>query len=253
MKEWQFPTGEYGVIVEDEQNFTVHWDWKKEKDVFKICSQLNAISNKYPYAEITLVAPYLPYGRQDRIFNIGEASSFKLLIDLLYTSCKNLSIKTLCVHNNEAFFRYMPKISGFNTIIPIDSIFENLNQFNIVYPDIHASNHFYDDNILSYHCTKKRDKNSNIVKFECPEIEAVDLPTIIFDDLADGGGTFVLCANELKKQRVEEIYLFVTHGFFTKGIDVLFDAGIKKIITTDSVCSLEESDKLKIIKVKELM
>lgn len=58
---------------------------------------------------------------------------------------------------------------------------------------------------------------------------------LVIDDICDGGGTFVLLANELKKHNPTRFSLFVTHGIFSKGVEVLYDAGYSSVITTDSL------------------
>ena len=41
------------------------------------------------------------------------------------------------------------------------------------------------------------------------------------DDICDGGQTFISLAQSLKKQGAAEIFLYVTHGIFSKGLDQL--------------------------------
>jgi len=57
---------------------------------------------------------------------------------------------------------------------------------------------------------------------------------LIVDDICDGGMTFIKIAEAMNSFGPEAIYLYVTHGIFSKGYQVLFDAGIDKIYTTDS-------------------
>jgi ribose-phosphate pyrophosphokinase len=44
---------------------------------------------------------------------------------------------------------------------------------------------------------------------------------IILDDICDGGQTFVELAKHLKAQGAKAIYLYITHGIFSKGLSVL--------------------------------
>lgn len=44
---------------------------------------------------------------------------------------------------------------------------------------------------------------------------------LIVDDICDGGGTFIGLAEELKRKNAGKIYLAVSHGIFSKGIDKL--------------------------------
>ncbi len=56
---------------------------------------------------------------------------------------------------------------------------------------------------------------------------------LILDDLADGGRTFVNLAKALKTQGAEKVYLYVTHGQFNAGFDVLKES-IDGIFCTNS-------------------
>ena len=58
---------------------------------------------------------------------------------------------------------------------------------------------------------------------------------IIFDDICDGGMTFIKIAEILKECEPSQIDLCVSHGIFSKGVNVLYDAGITNIFTTNSL------------------
>lgn len=47
---------------------------------------------------------------------------------------------------------------------------------------------------------------------------------LIVDDICDGGATFITLAKALLGQGATEVHLFVSHGIFSKGTRVLFDA-----------------------------
>jgi len=69
---------------------------------------------------------------------------------------------------------------------------------------------------------------------------------LIVDDICDGGGTFIGLGEAIKKINPSaKLELFVTHGFFTKGLDKLLKL-YDTIYTTDSVCRIK-NDKLVII------
>ena len=64
--------------------------------------------------------------------------------------------------------------------------------------------------------------------------ELASKQVIIFDDLCDGGGTFIGAVAPLKEKGAEFITLAITHGLFSKGVDCLIEGGISHIITTNS-------------------
>jgi ribose-phosphate pyrophosphokinase len=57
----------------------------------------------------------------------------------------------------------------------------------------------------------------------------------IVDDICDGGATFIKSCEKLKEYNPKSINLVVSHGLFTKGTKILYDAGITKIFTTNSL------------------
>lgn len=85
------------------------------------------------------------------------------------------------------------------------------------------------------HGWKKRDVSSGALSgFGVQPMDAIpEGRLLIVDDLCDGGGTFIGLAAELA-QHGREADLFVTHGFFSKGVAPLLRC-FGKIITTDSV------------------
>jgi len=62
---------------------------------------------------------------------------------------------------------------------------------------------------------------------------------LIADDICDGGRTFIELAKVLKNEGALEVSLFITHGIFSKGLDV-FTGLIEHIYTTDSFKAANE-------------
>jgi len=66
---------------------------------------------------------------------------------------------------------------------------------------------------------------------------------LIVDDICDGGATFIGLAKELLILGANSVSLFVTHGIFRSGTDIIFESGISKIITTNSLPQTIENHK----------
>jgi len=103
-------------------------------------------------------------------------------------------------------------------------------------------------------------KTRNLKTGEITGIEILNpdklLPNvIIFDDLCDGGRTFTELAKVLRPRGVKRIILAVTHGIFSKGLNVLVqpnDEGsyLDRIITTNSYSDQAfERSKLRVVEV----
>jgi ribose-phosphate pyrophosphokinase len=66
-------------------------------------------------------------------------------------------------------------------------------------------------------CKKTRDsKTGQLSNPVVPAQNVKDENWIIFDDICDGGGTFIMLAEEIKKTNNVVLDLFVTHGIFSK-------------------------------------
>lgn len=86
--------------------------------------------------------------------------------------------------------------------------------------------------------TKVRDKETGrIIRTEIPAGATqviIGKNVLIVDDICDGGGTFLPLADVLKAAGAKEVHLYVTHGIFSKGLDV-FSGHIDKIFCYQTV------------------
>ncbi|MAX71916.1 MAG: hypothetical protein CMC76_12600 [Flavobacteriaceae bacterium] len=73
---------------------------------------------------------------------------------------------------------------------------------------------------------------------------------LIVDDICDGGGTFIGLAKELKKHNAGNLYLAVSHGIFSKGLEEL-NQYFTKIFTTDSFKTVNEG--VELLKLEKLI
>ena len=64
------------------------------------------------------------------------------------------------------------------------------------------------------------------------EGSVINKRVLIVDDICDGGATFTSLAKVLKNAGAVYIGLHVTHGIFSKGIQVLLEAGVDKVSFT---------------------
>lgn len=96
------------------------------------------------------------------------------------------------------------------------------------------------------YCTKKRDAGTGLLSgFNVPgKISQVPDGSrlLIVDDICDGGGTFIGIKEAIHAVNdAVDVELYVTHGIFSKGTDVLWQAGFNRIYTTDSWFDGEDS------------
>lgn len=219
------------------------------------------------YVEYVLHIPYLPYARQDRICNPGEAHSLRVMCDLINNmnfdavyltdphsivaeALINNSIiesQTLIISHNKELSN---KLRG--DILSADQMRSN-REYVIVSPDAGAEKkalqvaQYFGCNMIR--ATKRRD----IATGKIQEIGFIDpIPEnrsfLIVDDICDGGGTFIPLAGELAKHNAKSVELYVTHGIFSKGTQILLDC-FDTIHTTDSFYKGESTDNIKVVQL----
>ena len=212
---------------------------QNSNDLFGIALIKNALE-KIKKLQCELILPYVPYARQDRICDDGEAFSLQVLSQFI--NSMNFSGVTIYDPHSDV----SPALLNNVKIISQADIFVNCSLFQKIY------NQGYYFVSADAGANKKTAKLANLCEHksfvradklrDCSNgkiLETVvygDVPekVIIADDICEGGATFEALAKELKKRGVKEIILFVTHGIFSRGFQHLFDAGITEIYTTDS-------------------
>ena len=84
------------------------------------------------------------------------------------------------------------------------------------------------------YCEKVRDPATGAITHTDVKTDSLaGMTAIITDDICDGGYTFIKIAEQLKAKGADRVVLFVTHGIFSKGLDV-FDGLIDHVFTTQS-------------------
>ncbi|MEG0486531.1 MAG: ribose-phosphate diphosphokinase [Acinetobacter sp.] len=209
--------------------------------------------------EIEVEMPYFPYARQDRICATGQAFSLDIMTKLLNINTEKFpqqrkSITVWDAHsavtekllNQNSQFVKVENVQPSEIILQDSKLMSILTAENtvLVCPDAGAKlrtanlaatiNTLRTQNIAMIQCEKKRDPSTG--KLVNSQVNATDLTgktAVICDDICDGGATFIGIAEELKKLNCEHVILYVTHGIFSKGMQV-FDGLVDQIFTTNS-------------------
>jgi ribose-phosphate pyrophosphokinase len=189
-----------------------------------------------------LFLPYVPYARQDRVCDKGEAFSLQVFCKLL--NSLKFDVVTICDPHSEvapALINNVRVIKQFNII---NNWLEFINRCNnpkvsIVSPDggsikktFELGAFFSKDFVRA---DKIRDLTNGNIKdtvVYCDDFKGNDV--VVFDDICDGGRTFTELAKVCKAKNCGKFILYVTHGIFSKGVETLFQNGIDEIWTTNS-------------------
>lgn len=189
------------------------------------------------FRKIHLHVPYFLGARSDRKFGEGGINYLKRVICPLVNSqqfeavhvtdphshCLEMGINNLCIETNVYFVGWAltalkhevnaPKESDLVWLVPDKGAVDK------AYNAIKGTD--FKGHIVE--CTKKRDiKTGKIVETNIPaEVIFEDDPCIVVDDICDGGYTFIELAKAAKKRGAGRMYLLVTHGIFSHGLDEL--------------------------------
>jgi ribose-phosphate pyrophosphokinase len=185
------------------------------------------------YTPMSLICPYLPYARQDRVCAKGEALSVRVVANII-NSLNFVSVEVWDVHSDVALAvlnnvknipqtRFVSKINWNNTIL--------------VAPDAGAIKKTMEAakvmNLPMVKADKIRDVRDGSITGTVVHSDKVDDKNfLIIDDICDGGKTFTELAKVLRPLTTGNIWLYVTHGIFSKGLEV-FDGLIDHIYTAN--------------------
>lgn len=251
VKVWTFPAGEIGVKLdlpnprwaEVHASFqTIIFRPQSSADILALLMTVDAL-RRLDSTPIRLFMPYCPYGRQDRACVSGEAFSLGVFARLI--NGLNLeTVTTLDPHSSvtDAVFDRLTAISQKDIIRRWEDLHARLLAPNVVLvsPDAGANKKTADlASYLTHRSFIRADKLRNLETGEILEtiVYADDLKgatAVIADDCADGARTFIELARALRAKGAGRIVLYVTHGIWSKGLDVVFAGGIDEVFCVDS-------------------
>jgi len=253
----QFPCGEFEFSIQEDisdceieiyQTFSVG---KFNDDLMKlqiVCDVLKRNNVK----SISYFAPFLPYTRQDRTYNLTSSLGSKLVADII-NNCGISKITTYDFHvlQMEGFFK--GQVYNLSAIpLFLDDIEKkfNKNDIVIVFPDAGSASRFkrfFDDTEYEIAIIQKTRKDDNIYMKILGEVE--NKTAIIIDDMIDSGGTIIEASKILENHNANDIYVYATHGVFSCNFfdKITNNEKIKEITTTNSIKNNIDCDKLKII------
>lgn len=213
----------------------ITWEFEHEGELMHVL-QLNHLLKSFELT-VSLSMPYLPYARQDK--PVSNKTTFALRTFARVINAADFTfVKVFDPHNRYLSEKIFKNFRSEPVIL--DRFIKELAPTHICYPDLGAMTryNFYFPQVEIMYAEKDRDQQTGeilgvrIVPAFLDSRVSNPLETVlIVDDLADGGGTFIKLAYELKKSGFKDIHLYVSHGLFTKGTQVLRDAGIKRIFT----------------------
>lgn len=251
-----FPGGEVHITlpkcISRSAAYSIKAKIKDSRGIMELLLVKEAMDQIAGRAASELILPYVPYARQDRVCNPGEALSIKVMARLinsmgfdkvvtydnhsdvataLINNCTNLSAADILTNQgwvalcsylcspdagaNKKTYEVAKRFSGM-PVICADKV-RNTKTGEITHTEVH-----------------------------CEHLEGASV--LVIDDICDGGMTFIKLAEALIAKGAGRLYLYVTHGIFSKGLEPL--SAYERIFTTDSLRSAEDNTEiLTVIKI----
>ncbi|RRB07430.1 ribose-phosphate diphosphokinase [Larkinella rosea] len=187
---------------------------------------------------ISLFVPYFPGARQDRVMIPGEPLTVKVYADLL--NAQHYHKITVFDPHSDVAPALLNSVQVIDNHAFVRECLDQIGDCKLIAPDGGALKKIYKlsealGGIEVVECSKRRDvKTGDLSGFFVSGPDLQGAGCVIVDDICDGGATFIGLADELKKHGAGDLYLIVSHGIFSKGIEPLA-AQFKKVFTTDSI------------------
>ena len=227
-----FPGGEVHVALPDFDSERVrltriHALLKTSDDVMRLLMLTDALRRRIGRAPIHLVMPYVPYARQDRVCNPGEAHGAKVFCDLI--NGQGYASVTILDPHSDVVPALLDRVCIRDASGPLAKVLarpEFANGVTFIAPDAGAQKRVYalakKLGVERVVCADKvRDTKTGEIKSVVLRDEVPAGALLVVDDLCDGGRTFIELAKALPNYPSTATYLYVSHGIFSRGPDVL--------------------------------
>lgn len=231
---WTFPGGERSVRITHVPGipplgFTITCNFKGSDDLVDIILLTNAVRYKWPNRLICLDIPYFPFARQDRVMVEGEAHALQAVVQVI-NMLDFRYVRCLDPHSDTLASLFPPGKLEYKTQWDIwSNILAGYQEGVLVSPDAGAAKKIYklasSLNWLVAEASKIRNPSSGEITKTVfsTELNLDIYPQLyIVDDICDGGRTFIELAKAIREFGYKgKLVLCVTHGIFSKGLEVL--------------------------------
>lgn len=226
---WNIPEP---VLNTDAFYHVIDWDFESEDELIHLHQLVSLLRCAYFRLPVILNISYLPYARQDK--HVSNETTFALhSLGIILNSLRIDMINILDPHSHLGSLNNAHIISPF---MHVKYAFDQFKPDYFCFPDTKARYRYSDvkemlrPDLPTLNFNKVRNQATGDIThmeiIDSPSCVAEDKRVLIIDDICDGGWTFVLCADKLRKFGFKHIALYVTHGLFTKGFEALKTAGI---------------------------
>jgi len=190
---------------------------------------------------VTLVAPYLPYMRQDRVFRPGEPISQRVIGGIFRRAFDRVLTIEAHLHRVSRLDRVMG--AGSRSISAAPAIAEWIQGTTprrplVVGPDSESEpwvKAIADRAGAPWVVGRKTRRSDRSVRVRLPQVPTCSRAVIV-DDIASSGATLAEAARRLRQQGIETIDAVVVHAIFAAGaLDEIGAASIRRVVSCDTI------------------
>lgn len=233
----QFPDRTSQVWKVDEKllktpPFEVRWEFENEAELVHVAQLFDLIDDGKNL--VTLYLPYLPYGRQDKAVRNNETFALQTFAKLV-RAIGFWRVVAFDPHS-EVPIQIIPNFHALYPTKEVDRAFKATKADLLCFPDDGARTKYARlfDVPFVWGMKRREQLSGQITSYALSGNRSVKGKTVlIVDDICDGGRTFTILAEALKRKGAEVVHLYVSHGLFTQGLAPLRAAGIRRIFTKE--------------------
>lgn len=192
--------------------------------------------------QLTLVAPYLCYMRQDKAFHRGEAVSQKIIGRYLADLFDNIITVDPHLHRTHDLREAVPckQALVLSATRPLGEFLASHNrQYVLIGPDEESQqwvSAIAETAGFSFAIARKTRFSDKHVEVELPDINVMQADIILVDDMISTGHTMQETARQLFQNGARSVNCLVTHALFNKETTwLLKNTGVESIWSTDTI------------------
>ena len=244
-KTHEFPDGESCVRIDPskirEMVFVIHSLYHPDQLLLPLLFLAETLRD-YGGKEITLVAPYLAYMRQDKRFNEGEGISARYFARLISEYFDGLVTVDPHLHRIKSLSEIyaIPSRAIHAAPVVADWIHNNIKQPLLIGPDSESEQWVKDlaQRAQSpYVVLEKIRHGDNNVEVSIPQVQKwLKHTPVLFDDIISTGRTMIETIKHLKQTDLAAPVCIGVHGIFSgNAYQELIAAGADKVVTTNTI------------------
>jgi len=207
-------------------------------DIVETLLMLDALTD-HGASQVTYIAPYLSYMRQDKVFKPGEAFSARTLLRLLNDRCDTLA--TFNCHFLSSPGQASFEGVGFTNLDAVDAIVDavkpKLAAPVVIAPDAGSMNYAKQAaerlDCTFNHLQKKRISGSEVT-IKDKDLDVAGKDVLILDDIISTGGTIRESCRIIRGWRPESITVGCVHGLFLTGVES-FQGVVDRLVATNTL------------------